>query len=108
MLDAFPRRRGSLADRESAEGAPREIEGGNLLRVSLAKVAMQPTLDDPEKRAWAAPVPFPLGLAPRGPESGARDGLLVARTIRLRGQALVEAHEHVASELELDARGTLR
>ena len=108
MLDAFPHRRGVLADREAAERGPGKIEGGDLLRMPLAEIAMQAALHDPEQRSRVITAPFPLRLAPRGPAGGARDRLLVVRPIGLGRQAFVEAHEHVASELELDPRGALR
>src|ERR1700704_6341870 len=73
----------------------------------LAQIAVQASLDDSEERATRALGTFPFRLAASGPAGGARHRLLVPCALRSSGQALVEAHEDVASELELDPGGTL-
>ena len=74
-----------------------------------AQVLVEPSLDDPEQGAVAPRILEEPGLlAPPRPPRRPGQRLLVVRARALRRRALVEGHEDVAAELQLDARRALR
>ncbi len=106
VLHAGPHRLRLLAHGKSAQRVPGEIELGDLARVAHAQVLVQPALHDAEERRRPR-IAEPRLLAAARPARGARQRLLVVRARRLRRRALVERHQDVAAELQLDPRRRL-
>src|SRR5262249_42236749 len=94
-----------LADADPADGVARQVEGGQVGRVTQAQVVVDAPLDDAEQGLVGPGVGPPAALGPAQGAPGGLPGPLVAGGVL---DALVEGHDHVRAELLLDGDGHLR
>src|SRR5438874_582860 len=94
-------------ERPAGIAATFRIRGAGIASVP-GRLDLQAAMHDPEHGVLALRVLAQPGLlAADGPAGGPAERLLVIGARALRGRALVERHQDVAAELELDLRGAL-